>query len=199
MDWTDETIFSTTKLMPTVFLRFKRRVEKKERIFIAMAKINVVKFELFFHPVYWLDVVLNNYHLFTNLKTRLGCIECKGNVGVINAVNAYFKKFNDSHYEHGIAVYEHIMKNACLHGYHVEKENGKNRQKKYFFLSRRKLFTPNPYYTEIVVISGSFFFFHQSKRGAVLLIHFYCNGTPARCAHLQSQQSTELSAPCVHK
>lgn len=66
----------------------------------SMVKSNELKFGLFPQP----DLTASDYHLSPNLKKQFGCENFEHNKEVIDAVNEYFKGFNESDYENGITA-----------------------------------------------------------------------------------------------
>ena len=69
-----------------------------------MAKLHELHFELLFHLPYSLDLTLNGYYLFTDLKRMLQGKRFGSNEEMIAGTEAYFEAKDKSFYKSGIEM-----------------------------------------------------------------------------------------------
>lgn len=88
----------------------------------SMAQIRDCGFELLPHPAYSPDLAPSDFHLFPNLKKRLGGQKFSSNEEVVEAVDRYFEEVEGSFYKTGIETLSSRWKKCIeLNGDYVEK------------------------------------------------------------------------------
>ena len=87
-----------------------------------MAKIHELRFEMFDHTHYSLNLAPSDYFLFPHLKIALGEKRFSSNEEAIIIVNNYFAEKNAEYYLDGLQRWEHRWEKCVeLQGGYVEK------------------------------------------------------------------------------
>ena len=72
-----------------------------------------LRYEMLPHPLYYPDLALSDYFLFSNMKTWLGDRRFSSNEEIIVATNEYFERLDENYFLEGIKKLEYRY-NKCI-------------------------------------------------------------------------------------